>query len=250
MPGMPLALLLQSFTRKITARGEILISGVFRLMDGSLAQQLRFENISNNLANINTNGFKKDILSFDKALALNNLSSIDFSPGPIVHTGNNLDIAIGGSGFFKIQTSEGVRYTRDGAFTLDNQGRIVTRNGDTVLGLNGPITIRDESFSVNRDGQVNDKNGSLGTLAIVDFKEPRLLKKEGASHYVYAGARTDILPAENPDVQQSYLEKSNVNPSEEMIKMIEAYRNFESVQKAIQSMDEVTNKMVNDPDLL
>lgn len=227
-----------------------MISGVFRLMDGSLTQQLRFENISNNLANINTNGFKKDVLSFDKALSMNSISSIDFSPGPIVHTGNDLDIALEGSGFFKIQTPEGERYTRDGAFTLDNQGRLITRNGDTVLGTNGPITIRGEAFTINRDGQIVDDNGSLGTLSIVDFKEPHLLKKEGSSLYNYAGVQTDIMPAENPNVQQSYLEKSNVNPSEEMIKMIEAYRNFESVQKAIQSMDEVTNKMVNDPDLL
>jgi flagellar basal-body rod protein FlgG len=219
-------------------------------MDGSMAQQSRFETISNNLANISTNGFKKDILSFDKALAQNNQSSIDFSPGPIVHTGNDLDIAIDGSGFFKIQTTDGVRFTRDGAFTLDSQRRLTTRNGDAVLGLNGPITISGKSFTINRSGQIVDENGSLGTLAVVDFKDPGLLRKEGASQYAYDGKQTDILPAENPNVQQSYLEKSNVNPSEEMIKMIEAYRNFEAVQKAIQSMDEVTNKMVNDPDLL
>ena len=80
--------------------------------------------------------------------------------------------------------------------------------------------------------------------------QPHLLKKEGSSRYAYDGEQGDIFKAENPNLQQSYLEKSNVNPSEEMIKMIEAYRTFESVQKAIQSMDEVTNKMVNDPDLL
>ena len=105
-----------------------MISGVFRLMDGSLAQQLRFENISNNLANINTNGFKKDTLSFDKALSMNSHSRIDFSSGPIVHTGNKLDLALEGKGFFKIRTASGVRYTRDGTFTLDKQGGLVTRN--------------------------------------------------------------------------------------------------------------------------
>jgi flagellar basal-body rod protein FlgG len=219
-------------------------------MDGSLAQQLRFENISNNLANVNTNGFKKDVISFDKALALNNASSIDFSPGPIVHTGNDLDVAIEGSGFFTIQTAKGLRYTRDGVFTLNEQGRLVTVNGDAVLGQNGPITVRGNHFRVNRDGGVVDADGPLDTLAIVEFKQSRLLKKEGASRYAYDGRQTDIMPARNPNVQQGFIEKSNVNPSEEMIKMIEAYRDFESVQKAIQGMDEITSKMINDPDLI
>ncbi len=227
-----------------------MISGVFKLMDGSLAQQLRFESITNNLANVNTNGFKKDTLSFDKALSMNSYSSVDFSPGPIVHTGNDLDIALEGKGFFKIQTSDGVRYTRDGAFSLDSQGRLITRSGDSVLGESGPIVISEQNIRINRDGQISDDNGPLETLAIVDFKDLTLLQKEGASRYAFDGEQQDIVKAENPNVQQSYLEKSNVNPSEEMIKMIEAYRNFESVQKAIQSMDEVTNKMVNDPDLL
>ncbi len=227
-----------------------MISGVFKLMDGSLAQQLRFESITNNLANINTNGFKKDILSFDKALSMNSYSSIDFSSGPIVHTGNDLDIALEGKGFFKIQTSKGVRYTRDGAFSLDNQGRLITRNGDSVLGESGPIMISGQNIRISRDGQIADDNGPLETLAIVDFKDLWMLQKEGTSRYAFSGEQKNIFKAENPNVQQSYLEKSNVNPSEEMIKMIETYRNFESVQKAIQSMDEITNKMVNDPDLL
>jgi flagellar basal-body rod protein FlgG len=167
-----------------------------------------------------------------------------------VHTGNKLDLALEGSGFFKIQTVEGVRYTRDGAFTLDNQGGLMTRGGEPVLGENGPIVVSGKTISINRDGMIADDNGPADSLAIVDFQQPHLLKKEGASRYVYAGEQRDIFKAENPNVQQSYLEKSNVNPSEEMIKMIEAYRTFESVQKAIQSMDEVTNKMVNDPDLI
>jgi flagellar basal-body rod protein FlgF len=227
-----------------------LISGIFRLMDGSLAQQVRFENISNNLSNINTNGFKKSILSFDTALSLNNTSSIDLSAGPIVHTGNKLDVALEGKGFFKIMTSEGVRYTRDGAFTLDKDGMLTTRSGSGVLGENGPIILSGNNIVIQPDGQVVDDNGPVGKLSIVDFNEPSFLQKEGGSLYQYNGEQKHIVPAEQINVQQSYLEKSNVNPSEEMIKMIEAYRNFESVQKAIQNMDEVTSKMVNDPDLL
>lgn len=227
-----------------------MISGIFRLMDGSLAQQHRFENISNNLSNINTNGFKKSVISFDKALSQNSISSLDLSPGPVVHTGNNLDVALEGAGFFKVMTPEGIRYTRDGAFTLDKDGLLITRSGNPVLGENGPITLSGDNISIERDGQVADQNGLLDKLSIVDFTEPRFLQKEGGSLYHHSGEKRNIVSAEQPSVQQSYLEKSNVNPSEEMIKMIEAFRNFESVQKAIQNMDEITSKMVNDPDLI
>ena len=227
-----------------------MISGIFKLMDGSLAQQVRFENISNNLSNINTNGYKKSVISFDTALSLNNSSSLDLSSGPIVHTGNKLDVALEGAGFFKIMTSDGIRYTRDGAFTLDKDGLLKTRNGNTVLGENGPITLSGNNISIEPDGQVVDDNGPIDKLSIVDFKEPDFLQKEGSSLYQYMGETHNIAVPEQTKVQQSYLEKSNVNPSEEMIKMIEAFRNFEAVQKAIQNMDEVTSKMVNDPDLI
>jgi len=80
-------------------------------------QQLRFDTISNNLANSSTNAFKKDIISFDQILTMRNSSKIDFSPGPIRYTGNELDVALDGPGFFKIQTDRGIRYTRDGSFT-------------------------------------------------------------------------------------------------------------------------------------
>ena len=227
-----------------------MISGIFRLVDGSLAQQHRFENISTNLANVNTNGFKKSVISFDKALSLNNQSSIDFSGGAVVHTGNKLDVALGGDGFFKIATPEGTRYTRDGAFTLDKDGTLINGQGYKVLGENGPITVSGTDITIQQDGQVVDANGSVGQLSVVDFEKPEELRKIGGSLYINTGQNNKSTSASAFTIQQGYLEKSNVNPSEEMIKMIEAYRNFESVQKAIQSMDEITSKLVNDSELI
>ena len=84
---------------------------------------------------------------------------------------------------------------------------------------------------------------------MVDTNKPQLLKKEGDSYYRYQGEDEDLFQADNFDIRQSYLEKSNVNPTEEMIKMIETFRAYESAQKAIQCMDEMTNKMVNDQGL-
>ncbi|MFO7555375.1 MAG: flagellar hook-basal body complex protein, partial [Desulfobacterales bacterium] len=115
-----------------------MISGIHNLIDGSMTQQLRFETISNNIANSNTNGFKKDIISFYQALDMQSISKTDFSQGPVRFTGDDLDIALSSKGFFKVETPKGLRYTRDGAFSINAEGNLVTANGDKVLGENGP----------------------------------------------------------------------------------------------------------------
>jgi len=226
-----------------------LISGIHNAIDGALLQKVRFDNIANNLANINTNAFKKDIIAFDLTLSMEYISETDFSPGSVIHTGNELDVALATRGFFKIQTPQGIRYTGNGSFSLNAEGFLVTQNGDKVLGRNGPIKIDGSKVSIGKDGQVVVDNGPVDTISVVDFRQPQLLKKEGASYYMYQGGEEGIFPAENVDLQQGYLEKSNVNPTEEMIKMIETFRAYESAQKAIQTIDEMTSKIVNDPGL-
>jgi len=222
-----------------------LISGIYKLIDGSLVQKLRFDTISNNLANINTNAFKKDIISFDQIFSMKNSSIVDLTPGPIRFTGNKFDVALETPGFFEVQTSRGTRYTRDGSFTLNLDRLLVTRNGDTVLGQNGPIKIDGSNVSIDVDGQVVVENDPVGKIVVVDFEQPALLRKEGSSYYLYQGEETDIFTSEDVNVRQGYIEMSNTNPVEEMIKMVEALRIFESAQKAIQSMDEITNKMIS-----
>ena len=223
-----------------------MISGIYKLVDGSLVQKVRFDTIANNVANINTNAFKKDIISFHRILSMKNSSTTDFSPGPIRHTGNELDVALETPGFFKIQTPRGIRYTRDGAFKLDADRTLVTHNGDPVLGQNGPITINGKNVTIEPDGRVLVDNEAVDTISVVDFRNLDLVKKEGSSYYVFQGQERDIFTAENISVQNGYIEQSNVNPTGEMIKMIMSLRRFESAQKAIQFMDEITSKMVNE----
>jgi flagellar basal-body rod protein FlgF len=222
-----------------------LISGMYNLIDGSLVQQLRFDTISNNLANINTNAFKKDIISFREALSMQNSSTIDLSPGPLRYTGNELDMALETPGFFKVQTPKGTRYTRDGSFTLNAEKVLVTQNGDPVLGKNGPIVINGSNVTVEPDGTVVAGNEPVDTLDVVDFMEPRLLRKEGSSYYAFEGEENGIVVPESINVQNGYIETSNVNPTVEMVKMVESLRVYESAQKAIQCMDEMNDKMVN-----
>jgi flagellar basal-body rod protein FlgF len=223
-----------------------MISGIYTSIDGALVHQLRLETISNNMANLNTNGFRKDIISFNEALSMNYISETDFAQGSVRHTGNDLDVALEGQGFFKVQTPKGVRYTRDGAFSLNVQGSLVTRSGDVVLGENGPITIAGGTMTITNDGQVVVDGTPVDKLMLAEFKQPQFLNKEGSSYYFHQGPESEVLAAAETVVKQSYLESSNVDPTAEMVKMIEAYRSFESAQKAIQSIDEMTSKMIND----
>ncbi len=224
--------------------------GLYELIDASLVQQSRFDNISHNLANSGTNGFKKEVFSFDRTLSKITNSAIDFTAGPIVRTGNETDLALEGQGFFKIRTAKGMRYTRDGAFSLNRDRVLVTRSGDPVLGPNGPLTIQVGNINIDGKGQVFADSQLVGSLSIVEFSNPQLLSKEGRCYYNHGGDNTNIIAAGDPGIQQGYLEKSNVGATEEMIKMIETFRSYESIQKAIQSIDEITSKMVNDPGLL
>ena len=227
-----------------------MISGMFKLVDGAFTQQLRVENISNNLANMGTSGFKKSVMSFDQALSMQNATQVDLTPGPIVHTGNQFDVALHGKGFLKVMTPRGIRYTRDGAFTLKNNGELVTRSGDSIMGDNGPVKIEGKQITIKRDGQIVADGSPVSKLSMVEFNNPQYLKKEGRSYYTYDGDENDVVPGPETNVQQGYIEKSNVDTTEEMIKMMEAFRTFESIQKAIQNMYEVTSKMINDSELV
>ena len=223
-----------------------MISGKQNILDGAMIQKLKFDNIANNLANVDTNAFKRDLLSFSNKLSMETTPGIDFNPGPVVYTGNQLDTALASDGFFIVQTDKGARYTRNGSFSINAQGNLVTGQGDEVLGKNGSVPISGNQISIGKEGQVSVDNVIVDTLEVVSFKELNNLKKEGFSYYTYEGSEEDIVPIENLDIKQNYIEKSNVNPTEEMIRMIEAQRGFESCQKVIQVMSEMNQKIVND----
>jgi flagellar basal-body rod protein FlgF len=232
--------------RGVGGKAFMVISGMMGLVDGSLIQELRFETVSNNLANVGTNAFKKDILSFDEVLTMKTSSSIDFVQGPITQTGNAMDLALEGEGFMKVQTPQGLRYTRDGALTINKEKTLATQNGDPILGEAGPIAIQGNRLSVENDGSVLVDGERVGKISVVTFKDKSYLKKAGFSYYLHEGQDGEETPAEGTRLQQGFLEKSNINITEEMIKMVESFRAFESVQKAIQNIDEMTGKLINE----
>ncbi len=225
-----------------------MISGLFSSIDGARVQEIRFDIIANNIANANTNGFKKDHVTSVRspfAFELQQKSATDFTAGNIIETGNSLDVALSSPGFFKIETDQGERYTQNGAFVLDEQGFLVTENGKKVMGENGPMELGGGVISIGGDGAVSVNGQPIDRLAVVDFDNPQYLVKEGDSIYSHTGTDNNIIQIQSPRVKQGFLEKSNVNPTEEMVKMMEMFRCHESTQQVIQTIGEMTDKMMS-----
>lgn len=231
-------------------------------MVGLSAQQVlqkRMDTTANNLANMTTAGFKVEHLvtreiSEKPATAADNPTDIafadawmlqrDFSPGSLERTGNPLDFAIEGEGFFAIQTPGGEAFTRDGRFQLDEQGRVVTRNGDPVLGDGGPITIDPLGgpISVSREGSITQDGTVVGTLRVSNFATPAALEKIGSNLW----RATDEQPqaATNSRVVSGFVEGSNVNAVLELTEMIEISRAYTSVAKMISQSDDLRGSSI------
>ena len=245
---------------------------------GAIVQQMRLEVLSNNLSNINTTGFKEDRTVFKAYLpvppdiAEGNLrvalisgkpgvsppylpsnfhvtfdgTKTDFSPGRLKYTGNDLDLAIKGRGFFCVAGSKGIQYTRKGDFTLNKEGLLVTQEGLPVLGKKGVIKIEGEDISVNLEGNIMVDGDEIDTIRVVDFPQPYVMEKIGDTFFVPVDPRSPVYTALDASVNQGCIEGSNVNAIKMMTEMIEVLRAYESYQKAIQSANDSTLKAINE----
>jgi len=209
---------------------------------GSMEEQKRADVISNNIANSNSPGFKKDSLSFSDVLG--DVSFTSMSQGPIRETGEMLDIALSGDGFLSVQTDQGTLYTRAGNLSLNKAKQLVTQDGWPILGKKGPIIVNNVSnFHVSEDGQVFDGNDSVDQLDIAQFSPNDLHK---VLNGYFQPLTTEIQPgaAKNCTVRQGYLEGPNFNPVEEMARMVQTMRIFESYQKTIQNSGSLDNQLI------
>lgn len=223
--------------------------------------------VASNLANVNTTGYKSQSMLFDQYLMpVASEQSPDktltfvqdygqfrnLADGEMRATGNPLDVAINGEGLFKVQTPQGVRYTRDGHFQLDDTGQLVTSQGYPVLSDAGtPITFaideghitiaRDGTITTTRDG-ISASEQQRGKLALVSFPNMQSLKNEGDNLYV-----TDEpeQPAANTRLIQGSLEGSNVKPIVEMTNMMEILRSYQSAQNLVQSADDMRRQAIS-----
>ena len=214
-----------------------------RPVQGGLRQERKLEVTSNHLANVDTAGFKKDVLSFDKMFKAR--LNTDLTQAGVKHTGNPLDLALTDEGFFKVDTAAGVRYTRNGIFSLNGEGILVDQNGDAVLGKNGPVIINAAMIEINSAGEIRGDGVIIDQLDIATFDNLEKLQKEGVNNFVYTGDSNDeILPA-NISVAQGSLELSGVKAVEEMVNMIDHHRMYETFQKIMMTFDEVDDKAIN-----
>lgn len=234
--------------------------GIYVALSGALAQGRKLDVLTNNLANVNTPGFKKDKAVFqiaippadqpvmdnikDKVFVKTSGISTDFSPASQNLTGNPLDVAISGDGFFEVMTSQGIRYTRDGSFSRNSKGELVTGSGDKVMGEGGPITIPAGQVKIEKDGSLMVDGAAVGRIKVVDVPKPYALKKEMENLYALPPS-VQPVPAQ-AEVRQGYIEGANVSVIREMTAMIDVSRSYESYLKMMQSMDEATGKVINE----
>ncbi len=260
--------------------------GLYIAATGMLSQWENLSVVSNNLANAKTTGYKKDdaiFKSFDefhlhrlndeflktprgpidkqppvgnieKGVGINSIATI-FTQGPLHYTGNDFDLAIKGEGFFSVQAKDGQKYTRNGTFSLDSKGYLITLDGERVLGEKGAIQLTGGNFKVTEDGRIiidtSEKQDwrspqEMDRLKLVEFKEPQELTKMGHNLYTATTGSGTPAAATKTSVHQGFLEDANVNIVEEMVKMIELQRSYEANHRVVSSFDEMIGKAVND----
>jgi flagellar basal-body rod protein FlgF/flagellar basal-body rod protein FlgG len=233
-----------------------------------LSRQMTLERqmdvVANNVANVNTSGYKADKSLFQEYLTsgahednfsgrdrrvsyvIDRATWHDFAQGAAEPTKNPLDVAIDGKGFLVVQTPAGERYTRDGGLQINSQGQLVTAAGNPVLGTSGPIVFQptDKEISITADGSVSVLEGVSridsvrGKLRLVSFAQAQRLVKEGANLFS-SGAGNAAQPDATSTVRQGFIEKSNVNSVAEMSKMIEVTRAYTQISAMLQQQGDL-----------
>lgn len=261
-----------------------MVKGLYTAYTGMRNEQNRMDIMTNNLANADTNGYKKegstsqtfadtfaikikDTSNYSQPRTIGGVSLgvhigetyRDYSQGSFKVTDNQYDLAIAGDGFFAISFTNkdgdtSVKYTRDGAFSVDKDGYLMTKDGDYVLnqnaamnsdpGINGRIQIDpNHAFTIDDSGTIWQNNAVVGQVGLVDFADYNFLEKYGENLYQPVdGAQ---LIAADATIEQGVLEASNVNVVSEMVEMITITRAYESNQKIIQTIDSMIDKAVN-----
>ncbi len=249
-----------------------MLNGIYTTVGGMVASERRLDVISNNLANVNTDSYKKDRPVFtlyqpsdprfpQNAVretlynkTINSTSRMDniytnFDRGTMRETHNPFDVAIGNSeAFFAIDAPMGVRYTRDGAFTINNDGLLSTREGFPVIIRNTDGELDTLSVdAVGQGGVIVAKDGGIyfdgelmGNFEMSSFDNVDKLQKQGRN--LYAAIGTFPRGTTTPNIMQGFLEGSNVNPVDEMVQMIDATRSFEMYGRLVRTHDEINGK--------
>lgn len=218
----------------------------------SAASALRYwerrqEVAANNLANANTDGFKAE-RTFAQLVGTSELAigaRTDWSDGTLTPTGNPLDVAVRGNGFFVVNTPEGERYSRGGAWQVDREGYLTDPNGHRALGEQGAIRVAGRQVMIDRTGRVAVDDVWVDRLRVESVAPNTTLQHQDGVLWVPPAQRT-ALAVDQRDIRQGHLEGSNVQPVSEMVDMIAIQRNYAFVQKAITSLDDIRSTITQD----
>jgi flagellar basal-body rod protein FlgF len=238
--------------------------GIYSALSGAVAQERSLDIVANNVANSGTTGYRADRVAFEESLTRAQQTSqtpnslryvelaevrFDDSQGALRETGNQLDCAIQGEGYFAVETPNGERYTRDGSFVTDAEGTLRTHDGHAVMGGEPGqpptrITIPDGTAAVqiDRTGEIRADGVSVGRLRISAF-DPQTLQKEGHTLFVASGAPR---AAEGAEIEQGYLESANLNAVAGLNELISASRSFEAFQRVIQGFRSIDERSARD----
>lgn len=233
-------------------------SGLYAAATALVSRTQELDTIANNLANASTVGYRAEENVFSAVLqdagnagatplnqAINNYgilsgTTLDSSQGALQRTGNQLDVAIQGPGYFVVQTTDGPVYTRSGSFQVSAHGQLVTSNGDAVMGDKGVINMLPGPVSISADGTISSNGAVSGKLRLVQFPPNTQLTSKGNAYYA-APANTAVASTTS-DVRQGMLESSNVNPVAGMVELITAQRSAEMMQRALSMFNSEIDK--------
>jgi flagellar basal-body rod protein FlgF len=245
------------FRRQIDSKG-VFVDAV-RIAALGMARDLsRMETISQNMANVLTPGYKQQI-RMDQAFgaqmqAAQSATSIepaapaailrlDPTGGTLRVTGRPSDVAIEGEGFFEVQLPTGTAYTRNGAMKVGLNGQLTGEGGAVFAAESGAVTMTGTPFSIDANGAIRQDGKVLAHLKVVRFTDPGQMVALGGGMYAQGGASVLLAPATNT-LRAGFLENSNVNSTQEMVRMTETVRHFESMQKIMQGVDETLEKTI------
>lgn len=231
-------------------------SGYYAAATALMSRTQELDTLANNLANVSTAGYRGEREVFSSVLAdtrggsdLNRAindygvlsgASLDLTQGTLQKTGNQLDMAIQGPGFFSVKTTSGVVYTRDGSFQVSAKGQLVTGAGDLVLGEAGPVTILPGPVSISSDGTISSNGAVSGKLKIVEFPAGTQIESMGGNYYSAPAGTAQT--ATTSDVRQGVLEGSNVNPIMAMVQLVTLQRADEMMQRALSMFNSEMDK--------
>jgi len=219
-----------------------------------------FELLSHNMSNANTPGFKQELIRLwgvqspkDIPNELGqvpsyfiNVRSRDLTQGALHETGNDTDLALDGPGYFKVETPQGVRYTRNGQFQLNPDRQLVTQQGYLVLGKNGPITLNsiDQKFYIDLEGGIHMDNSLGDQLAVVDFPNPQALALQGGNFYAATSESGGETTPITTKVRQGEVESSNFDPTSEVVQLVNIQRSFEAYLKVLDTFTTKDQKVI------